>query len=323
MHKSTLKVLALSVLTLALAVFLGACGSSDNAAETETNANVADVMQAAQEKLDSVSSMSYNIKRSIDFNDDSKVTMRADGDIIVNPMTMKVDVITGTEDKDDVAMQFYAVEENGKYTIYTVLDDDDTGKMSWSKSVDMDMGMGMKMSWGKTVNMDDMDDMDMDMDMDYMDDYMGMDTLKEYQAKDNMNIYLNAIDSFEEAGIEKVHDSEATRYDGIITNDSLYEVMADSGMWSGLSYDEAEMKDMCSQLGDLPISIWIDNESGMPVQCHMDTTKVIQMVSDMTSTDEDADFTVNSATLDITLYNFDGVDSIEIPEEALNAGANE
>ncbi len=294
MHKSTLKVLALSVLTLALVVFLGACGSSDNAAETETNANVADVMQAAQEKLDSVSSMTCDMRMDMEMSADGQniqTSIYGVSDMINDPMTMKMDMTMNIGEMD-MDMQVYAAEENGAYTIYTGMDDG-TGTMNWSKQSVADM-----------------------------------DTLKQYQAKDNMNMYLDAIDSFKEAGVEKVNGSEATRYDGIIANDSLNEVMASSGMldqFAQMGYDKAEMEAMYSNLGDLPIKIWIDNESGMPVQYHMNMTEIMQsLMANMASDDEDAGaVTIDSVTLGMTMYNFDGVDSIEIPEEALNASANE
>lgn len=292
MCKSTLKVLALSVLTLTLAVFLGACGSSDNAAETETTANVADVMQAAQEKLDSVSSMTCDMKMDIGMSLDGQnlqTNISAVSDTINDPMIMKMDMAIKIGEMD-MDMQIYAAEENGVYTIYTGMDDG-TGKVNWSKQAAADM-----------------------------------DTLKQYQAKNNMDMYLDAIANFEEAGVEKIHGSEATRYDGVITNDSLNEVMASSGMldlFSQMGYDKAEMEAMYSNLGDLPIKIWIDNESGMPVQYHMNMTKIMQNLMDNMASENAGSAAIDSATLSMTLSNFDGIDSIEIPEEALNASANE
>ena len=90
----------------------------------------------------------------------------------------------------------------------------------------------------------------------------------------------------------------------------------------GLTAEEAAA--IYQDLGDLPVAIWIDSESKLPVKYEMDMTAMMQNImtkvfEKMDVAAEDMDFTVDKMFISMTLYDFDNVGEIAIPEEAKNA----
>ena len=74
---------------------------------------------------------------------------------------------------------------------------------------------------------------------------------------------------------------------------------------------------------DLPLTMWIDAD-GYVVKYEMDMTAMMQNImtkvfEKMDVAAEDMDFTVDKMFISMTLYDFDNVGEIAIPEEAKNA----
>ena len=277
MKKNVKKWMALG-LVLVMLVSLTACGSGGSSTE--------DVMKAAQEALNQVTSMRYDMSmdmtlsaggQTIESNTHGVIAYNAD------PLTMEMKMTMDMGAQGQYDMVMYAGQEGDDLVMY----------------------MSDGVNWGKQTLADAAQ-------------------LKQYNAQDSMGIYLENIDSFQEAGTEQVNGSDATKYEGVIANDALNEVMAASGMDEqlaqyGLSGDEAAA--IYQDLGDLPVAIWIDQESNLPVQYEMDMTAMMQNImtklfENMDVSAEDMDFTVDKMFISMTLYDFNNVDQIEIPEEA-------
>lgn len=150
--------------------------------------------------------------------------------------------------------------------------------------------------------------------------------------------------SFEEVGTEMVKGSEATIYSGKITGADLassgdLDAVVDSigdGTGSGIDLSALDF----SNVGDIPLTVGIDKESGMVVKCGIDLTSLMQAVlpvaldaamktamadgalGEMGGLGLDAlglQLNLNKLTADAELYDFDAVSEIVIPDAALNA----
>lgn len=137
---------------------------------------------------------------------------------------------------------------------------------------------------------------------------------------DGKSVFLLLSDSaasFKEYGKEKVNGSDAIRYNGKITSDELKQALelADVKQSLEASLDVELDDDVFEDLGDVPVSIWIDVKSGMIVRVEMDMSDVMQglvpVLVDKAMEKTDVGIGVNTkvydATVSITLSEFDAV----------------
>lgn len=123
--------------------------------------------------------------------------------------------------------------------------------------------------------------------------------------------------SFKEYGKEKVNGSDAIRYNGKITSDELRQALELADVKQSLeeSLDVELDDDVFEDLGDVPVSIWIDVKSGMIVRIEMDMSDVMQglvpVLVDKAMEKTDIGIGVNTkvyeVTVSITLSEFDAV----------------
>ena len=287
MKKQLTKLLTAGVV-LAMALALAACGGSGGDSAEE-------VLARAQEAFDDVTSMHYTMDMDMGFSADGEsieINTNAEADCISDPIAIDMDMTMDMMGLFDMTFKMYIVQDGDQYIVYTGMDDGD-GNYSWSKEV-----------------MDDMGDM------------------KQYNGSSSMAIYMENGAEFKEAGTEEINGSTATRYDGVITQEGLQTVMETSGVLDQYESLGIEgMDELLSEMGDLPVSIWIDNKSGMPVNYEMDMTAMIQnlMTKLMAEDPETAetDFTVDKCYMVMICSDFNTIDSIEVPEEALNASSSD
>ncbi len=155
----------------------------------------------------------------------------------------------------------------------------------------------------------------------------------------NFSELLKLASSFEETGSETVRGSEATVYSGVIPSETMEKILQMSSMLESvletmnLSLDDVELE----ELGSVPVTIALDNKSGMVVRYTMDLSEMMaklmpvmfnaivsEAVSQMGLEGLDLEqlgFKVETGRVFATgeLYDFDAVGTIEIPAEALNA----
>ena len=145
-------------------------------------------------------------------------------------------------------------------------------------------------------------------------------------AKGDMGSSLALAANLEEAGTETVGGVEATRYDGVITGENLRKVLESNGMLGefgdilGLGDSMEDGLGDTAELGDIPISIWIDREAMLPVRYEMDMTEMMQkllaQVWEAVSMEYPA---VSRMKISMTIGGIDTVEAIVIPDEARNA----
>lgn len=137
---------------------------------------------------------------------------------------------------------------------------------------------------------------------------------------DGKSVFLLLSDSaasFKEYGKEKVNGADAIRYNGKITSDELKQALELADVKQSLeeSLDAELDDDVFEDLGDVPVSIWIDVKSGMIVRVEMDMSDVMQglvpVLVDKAMEKTDVGIGVNTkvydATVSITLSEFDAV----------------
>ena len=137
---------------------------------------------------------------------------------------------------------------------------------------------------------------------------------------DGKSVFLLLSDSaasFKEYGKEKVNGSDAIRYNGKITSDELKQALELADVKQSLeeSLDVELDDDVFEDLGNVPVSIWIDVKSGMIVRVEMDMSDVMQglvpVLVDKAMEKTDVGIGVNTkvydVTLSVTLSEFDAV----------------
>lgn len=145
--------------------------------------------------------------------------------------------------------------------------------------------------------------------------------ISQYNAKDNMELYLKNISSFTAAGTEEVNGTQTTRIEGVLTGDSMKEALKTSGIESayadmGLSADD--LLALMDGMGDLPVKLWISAD-GYVMRYELDMTAMMQAVFDNLSGGEENPITISTTLVRMTCSNFDAVPAIEVPAEALAA----
>lgn len=284
---------ALSALTLGLS--LTACGGGQQSTGESDTMTPAERVAAAEEKMNALTSLSIDMTQDIgmsfamaDQSQELNMTTKMQMDVIQDPLKAK-----GT-------MQIDMGEELGgvqDVELYIMTEDD---------AADLYMQMGGQ--WVKQ-SMTEAD-------------------LGQYDAAESLGLYLDSAADFAEAGTEQVGGAEATKFTGVIKGDKLYDVIEESGVLSslgqtGTDVSEDELKSMLSELGDLPMSVWI-NADGYPVQYEMDMSQMIDSILQNAlegAADQGMTMTVSKAAMLMTCSNFDAVEDFELPAEAQNAAA--
>lgn len=135
----------------------------------------------------------------------------------------------------------------------------------------------------------------------------------------------SAEQDFAAAGTETINGVETTRYEGVLSEEYFQQVLDESGVLSqiGLSsdIDEDTRKELFTDIGSVPITIWVDTEAEtvMPVQYAFDMTSMMQSIIKKLGDDAMANVTVEKVYMRMTITGTDNVDSITIPEEAKNS----
>ena len=247
-----------------------------------------DAIVKAQEAMAGVKSMTYQTVMEMDLaadGDSVSMSVTADVSAIVDPLALEMAMSLDMGDIGRLDYTSYMVSDADTLTMYSCLD------------------MGDGPTW-------------------ICEDVSDMTSLSQYDAKASLDLYLKSAQSFREAGAETVGDYETVRYDGVFKGDALGEVLETSGVLAQLSsLGIEESAYLLADIGDLPISIWIDQATSFPVKYEMDMGALMQtMLSKMAESDESVSgITVDRLTVSMLVTGIDCVDEIVVPDEALAA----
>lgn len=297
MKKTKRALAALSALTLTLP--LTACGGGQQSTgDSGTDAMTpAERVAAAEEKMSALTSLSIDMTQDIgmsfamaDQSQELNMTTKMQMDVIQEPLkakgTMQIDMGEELGGVQDV--ELYIMTEDDAANLYMQMG-----------------GQWVKQSVSEAE-------------------------LAQFDAADSLELYLDSAADFAEAGTEQVGGADATKFTGVIKGDKLYDVIEESGVLgslgqTGTNVSEDELKAMLSELGDLPMSVWI-NADGYPVQYEMDMSQMIDSILQKAlemegAADQGMTMTVSKAAMSLTCSNFDAVEDFELPAEAQNATA--
>ena len=149
-----------------------------------------------------------------------------------------------------------------------------------------------------------------------------METLEQYDARENLDLFLSSSKSFQEQGTEEINGVETVRYDGVLSNDVIDEVLTSYGTLDQLGMSAEDVQSMIFSLGDVPVSCWIDKANYMVVQYQIDMTSMMQqLMSGMLESEgaEAGELAVDAMTILLTISNTNNVEVIELPAEVENA----
>lgn len=288
---------ALSALTLTLS--LTACGGGQQSTgDSGTDAMTpTERVAAAEEKMNALTSLSIDMTQDIgmsfamaDQSQELNMRTKMQMDVIQEPLkakgTMQIDM--GEELGGVQDMELYIMSEDDAANLYMQMG-----------------GQWVKQSVSEAE-------------------------LGQYDAADSLELYLDSAADFAEAGTEQVGGADATKFTGVIKGDKLYDVIEESGVLgslgqTGTDVSEDAIKSMLSELGDLPMSVWI-NADGYPVQYEMDMSQMIDSILQKAlemegAADQGMTMTVSKAAMSLTCSNFNAVEDFDLPAEAQNATA--
>ena len=242
----------------------------------------------ALEKINAVKSLEATMVMEMDMSlmGQSMETETAMNMVCFNdPMKLKADMTMDMGKLGSFTMNMYAAMDGDNYTVYI-----NDGSAWSSETVDMSY-------------------------------------LQQYDAQESMNLYLESGDDYTLDGTEEINGSTANKFTGVIRGDALEEVLAASGATSSLesSVGDLDLSELYNDLGDMPITVWVDQESGYPVRYAMDMTELMQgiMEKSMAAAGGEEDIsgmiTMDKMSLVMDCFNFDNATDFEIPAEALGA----
>ena len=271
----------------AMTIFVSGCGGS----QVDT-AEVDTLLAQAKNTMETVESMAAEMTMEMDMGmngETIETTTLASIRSQQNPLTMAMEMSMVMSDGTEVdQMQMYAVEEDGHLRTYMSTAD------VW---------------YAETLELGE---------------------LSQYNAEENMDLYLDHITDITSSKQEEVNGTKTTKITGVITGDAMKEAIAGSGLTASaqsMGISEEMMADLYDELGDLPISLWIDAE-GYVLKYEMDMTEMMQKIMNesmkaMGASEEDLLVKIEKTGITMVCSQFNAVEEIVIPDAALSVSMGE
>lgn len=281
---------AAAVLALVLALGLTACGGKDGG-----DGDAASAMLSARESMQKVSSMSYIYSMEMSMKADGEtVEMTVDGtaDMTMDPVAAKMTMNMNMLGMSLTGIELYMVQEGSQTVTYTGMDLFGQGEKTWTKTAGGDGSTGVSM--------------------------------EQYNAKDSFDLYLKNGANFKAMGTETVQGAPATRYEGVIAKDMLKDTLEKSGSMEQLdSMVDANIDDVLKKVGDISVTMWLDNETGLPVKYVIDMTNFLVGMMELAAENagESADVSADKFVVSMEVTKYNGVGEIKVPQDILDSAA--
>ena len=149
----------------------------------------------------------------------------------------------------------------------------------------------------------------------------------EMQPDQMLQLFLNSAGSFRETGSETINGSKATVYSGVLGGDYVKQVLETTGLGStlGEALGTGDAGNLFDNLGEIPMPVAIDDESGLVVRYTMDMAQVMEnlmknlfnsMLTSQGLNGVEIEIKVSNCMATATLSQFNSVPEIVIPAEA-------
>lgn len=142
--------------------------------------------------------------------------------------------------------------------------------------------------------------------------------LKQADAKANMELYLSSAKSFKLEGDETVNGVTCAKLSGMLTGDAMKKAVMNSSAVDSLAQGGVDSS-LFDGLGDLPMTIWVDKQSYMPVRYTMDMTQLMDTMMKKMSQSSGDDLSVKTCVMSMTYKNINNAPGVVLPSEAANA----
>ena len=117
-----------------------------------------------------------------------------------------------------------------------------------------------------------------------------------YDGRELVRVYLEQVEELEITGTEMLNGKKVYKFTGVMKNDGLEKVLLDTGSLQILStlFQESILKSLGTFLAqeeeiakllklaeDMELTLWIDAQTGYPLQCTMDITEMMSDAYDL------------------------------------------
>lgn len=114
--------------------------------------------------------------------------------------------------------------------------------------------------------------------------------LYKYDGQSMMQKYLEQIEELKEQGQEKLQGRSTYKYTGVIRKEGLQKILLDTGLVEHLATvmqgsvlkpvgtvlgQQEKIQALMKKAEDLQVNLWIDEQTGFPLQCSMDVTEML------------------------------------------------
>ena len=155
----------------------------------------------------------------------------------------------------------------------------------------------------------------------------GSSQANEMQPDQMLQLFLNSAGSFRETGSETINGSKATVYSGVLGGDYVKQVLETTGLGStlGEALGTGDAGNLFDNLGEIPMTVAIDDESGLVVRYTMDMAQVMEnlmknlfnsMLTSQGLNGVEIEIKISNCMATATLSQFNSVPEIVIPAEA-------
>lgn len=148
--------------------------------------------------------------------------------------------------------------------------------------------------------------------------------LEQYDASRSMLSFMDDGAEFTLVGMEEVDGVNAYKYSRVMTGEAAKEAVLSSGgmdSLAGLGLSSSQMDGILDDLGEVVEYIWIDEASLYPVKYETDMTEVMNtmvsaMIENMGEEAEGMSMGITNMKMSLTCFNFNNATDFTIPEEA-------
>jgi hypothetical protein len=148
--------------------------------------------------------------------------------------------------------------------------------------------------------------------------------LEQVDPKVAMDLYLGNLSSFT-AGVESLDGAACYKLQGVLTGEALVDAMRASGALDSVDptlQDSEQFDRLFSGLGDLPVSVWIEQKTLYPVRYTMDMTALMDslmanMLVELGDTGGLLQVEISNCQVEMVCANFNKATEFDIPAEAL------
>lgn len=156
-----------------------------------------------------------------------------------------------------------------------------------------------------------------------------MPEISQFTPQHALELYLSGSERFKKIGSDTINGFQAVRYDGSISTDFVSDVLEMSGMaaqFSSYGLTAEQFVELYRDTEDIRMSVWIDEESGLPVRSDLDMSETMntimgKLMKEILGDTPGFNLSLERAQITMMLSQFDSIDPIVIPDAVKNAAA--